>query len=391
METEPLRNLVARLVFFGDFQELMNLYGAADVSLPPEDLAAVYGAYDLNDHDRRSLEEIAAAIGDDLLPNLDEPVTVPAELVELAARCAVEHGKYHVAVKALREAGSLDDAYERFRDYAMDSLASGDYTRAAWELTVAGRLRWASLSPDQRTEFVVGLGINAAELSFALGAQQSKRRLLGGRPLPDFPAWQTYGPLFHARCGIDQCVARQSLDQTIPLAVRYLVHDEELAELALDTANDNNLDLLKALVATSDPALGEYAERYEQAHTHYLRLREEWDKAGEVVVRAEQSPENETDSVDETQPPASEAESESPPDREHREGPDIDTIRSGLEEVQGLLLGRAESRWRNCLAQLAHDHPLSVFTVCTLRGREIDGYVAPVGEPGSAFLKAVLE
>lgn len=389
METERLRNLVARLVLFGDFQELMNLYVAADVSLPPEKLAEVYGSYDLNDRDRASLEKIAAAIGDDLLPKLDEPVTAPAEMIELVARCAAETGKYHVAVKALREAGSLDEAYERFVGHALDSLASGDYTRAAWELTVAGRLGWAGLSPDQRAEFVVGLGIDAGELAFALGAQQSRRKLSGGRPLPDFPAWQTYGPLFHARCGIERCVAQQSLDQTLPLAVRYLIHDEGLAQRALDAVGDRSLDLLKALAATSDPALGQYAERYEQARTRYRELREEWDKPSGVVVEPEQSSEAGTDGADGTQPQAPEGESGSTPEGE-QSGPDIETIRSGLEELQGLLLGRAESRWRNCLAQLAHNHPLSVFTVCTLRGRDIDAYVAPVGEPGSDFLKAVV-
>lgn len=391
METEHLRNLVARLVFFADFQELMNLYGAVDVSLSPEGLAEVYGGHELSDEDRKSLEEIAAAIGDDLLPKLDEPVTAPTELIELAARCAVEHGKYHVAVKALREAGSLDDACEQYRDHATESLKSGDYARAGWELIVAGRLGWASLSPEERSAFVVGLGINPAELGFALGAQQAKGKVTGGRPLPDFPAWQTYGPLFHARCGIDQCVARQSPEETLPLAIRYLIHDSELAENALQVVGDAVPELLKALALTSDPALGEYSQRYEKAYARYRELRDEWDKPDDLAVGIEQSSDDGNDGPDDTEPPASEAEPGDRAQREGRSGPSIETIRSGLEEVQALLLGRAETRWRNCLAQLAQSHPLSMFTVCTLRGRDIDGYVAPVGEPGSTFLEAVLE
>ncbi len=384
METEHLRNLVARLVFFGDFQELMNLYGAVDVSLSPEGLAEVYGGRDLSDEDRKSLEEIAAAIRDDLLPKLGEPVTAPTELIELAARCAVEHGKYHVAVKALREAGSLDDACEQYRGYARESLESGDYARAGWELIVAGRLGWASLSPEERSAFVVGLGVSPAELGFALGAQQAKGKVTGGRPLPDFPAWQTYGPLFHARCGIDPCVARQSLEGTVPLAIRYLIHDQELADSSLQVVGDAAPELLKTLALTSDPALGEYAQRYEKASARYRELRDEWDKAADLAVGAEETPEDGSDGPDDAEP-ADRTE------QQHRSGPGIEAIRSGLEEVQALLLGRAETRWRNCLAQLAQSHPLSMFTVCTLRGREIDGYVAPVGDPGSAFLKAVLE
>ena len=380
METDRLRSLVARLVFCGDFQELMSLYGAADVSLPLDRLVEVYEGYSFTEGGQEALDEIAAAIADDLLPRLDEPVTVPAELIELAARCAVEQSKYHVAVKALREAGALDGASQRYSQYATESLSSGEYDRAAWELIVAGRFGWAGLSAGARAEFVVSLGIDAAELGFALGAQTSRGKVVGGRPLPDFPAWQTYGPLLHARCGIDECVARKGLDETVPLAVRYLIHDRSVAERALEAVAGDAPRLLKALAAASDEGFSEYGERYKTAHARYQELREQWDKGPEEADETDQSL---TDSD-------SESGGESSPDSEREPGTQLDAIREGLQEVQGLLLGRTESRWRNCLAQLAYDHPLSVFTVCTLRGREIEGSVAPVGEPGLEFLRAVL-
>ena len=105
------------------------------------------------------------------------------------------------------------------------------------------------------------------------------------RPLPDFPAWQTYGPLFHARCGIDQCVARQNLEKAVPLAIRYLIHDAELAESALQAVGDAAPELLKALALTSDPDLGEYSQRYEKAYARYRELRDEWDKAADLVAK----------------------------------------------------------------------------------------------------------
>jgi len=381
METDRLRSLVARLVFCGDFQELMNLYGAVDVSLPLDRLVEVYEGYSFAEGAQEALDEVAAAITDDLLPRLDEPVTVPAELVGLTARCAVEQGKYHVAVKALREAGALGGASQRYSDYAAESLSSGDYDRAAWELIVAGRFGWAELSAEARAEFIVSLGIDATELGFALGARTARGKVIGGRPLPDFPAWQTYGPLLHTRCGLDECVARKNLDETVPLAVRYLVHHQAVAERALGAVAGDAPKLLKALAAASDEELSEYGERYKTAHARYQELREQWDKGPKEAEETEQSLED----------GGSEGGGESSPESEREPGTQLDAIRKGLEEVQGLLLGRPESRWRNSLAQLAYDHPLSVFTVCTLRGREIEGYVAPVGEPGLAFLQAVLE
>lgn len=396
MDTDRLRALVANIVFFGDFQELMNLYGAQDVSLSPESLAEMYAGYDLAPEVREAVEEIAAAIADDLVPSLDGPVTAPAEMVELLVQCAIEHGKYHVALKALREVGGLDQAYQRYAEHAAESLAAGDHDRAAWELIVAGRLGWARSSPGQRAEFLVSLGIDAIELALALGAESSRGRASGGRPLPEFPAWQTYGPLFHARCGLEECMAQRSVAQKVPIAVRYLVHDDAVAQRALDAVGEDALPLLKALAAESDRQLGEFAERYRQADERYRELRERWSKGGKAAAEEAEPSAEAPDTAGEAVPgeadePPPDAEAEGPSEDRQPEGSTLEAVRAGLEGVQELLLGRAEKQWRNCLAQLANDHPLSVFTVCTVRGPDIDGYVAPVGDPGSEFLRAMLD
>ncbi len=363
MEKDRLRTLVASLVFAGDFQELMHLYGLEDVSLAPQDLGSVYDPGRLQGAERAAFEEIKSAIPDDLLPRSDHPVAAPAEMIELTGRCAAEQGKLVPAVRAFRGVDALAKYHELYADFAMESLASGSYEQAAFELTLAGRLGWNCASQEERRAFLVGLGIDASELASALGAERSKGRLSGGRALPDFPALQTYGPLLHAMCGSTGCVARRSVAETTPLAIRLLIHDDPVAQRALQAAGDQAPRLLQCLAREADPELDEYAQGYERAWERFHALEVETQEPEEADSPAE-------DDTDADEGPAA-GERDKEPDRS-------EVLRVGLEES-----------WRNCLAELAVRHPLSLFTVCTVRAGSLGTYVVPVGEPGTMLLTAV--
>jgi len=391
MDKDRLRTLVASLVFAGDSQELMHLYGLEDVSLAPEELARVYDPSGLQSDARVAFEEIEAAIPDDLLPRSDQPVSAPAEMVELTGRCAAERGKLVLAVKAFREVDAVGKYHQLYTDFALESLASEHYEHAAFELLLAGRLGWNRASLEERTAFVISLGIDANELASGLGAERSKGKVFGGRALPDFPALQTYGPLLHAMCGVTGCVSRRPLAETVPLATRLLIHDDELSRRALEAA-DQALRLLQCLAREVDSGLDEYGGAYEQAWERFRKLEAETQEEDEeedaqpVEGEAEQPTEDAGESeADE----AAEAGGETGAKRAGRKPTDPGALRAGLEEVHRLLLGRPEKLWRNCLAELAARHPLSLFTVCTVRVGSLGTYVIPVGETGAEFLTAV--
>jgi hypothetical protein len=391
LDTDHLRAGLARIMLAGDFQELLNLYAGGDVALDPEAIDRVYPPESLPAEDREALAEIEAAIADDLLPPLDRRATVPAEMVELTARCALERGKDIPALRALREAESLDKFQRMYTTFAMESLEGGDDTRAAFELSLAGRLSWARSSPEARRDFVTGLGVNLAELATSLGAESARGRISGGRDLPDFPAWQTYGPLLHARCHVEPCVSDLPLDASVPLAVRFLLHDADLAERAIGTAGDA-LRLLRALAAELDPGLADFAERHAQAMVRYRELHDQR-LIRDTRLAAEAKDESSETSTDEEQeaPPEEPAEGEEPEKSAEEERADkTAAAREGLQEVQSILLGRREPEWRNALAELAATHPLSAFTVCVVRGQELGGFVIPASEQAAQLLKAVV-
>jgi len=392
MDQDRLRTLVASLVFAGDFQELMHLYGLEDVSLAPEELARVYDPSGLQSEDRAAFDEIKAAIPDDLLPRPDQPVSAPAEMVELTGRCAAERGKLVLAVKAFREVNAVGKYHQLYTDFALESLALGRYEQAAFELLLAGRLGWNSAPSEERTAFVIGLGIDANELASALGAERSRGKVSGGRALPDFPALQTYGPLLHARCGATGCVSRRPLAETVLLAIRLLIHDDELARRALEAAGDQAPRLLQCLAREMDPELGEYARAYEQAWERFRKLEAETqqDDAEEDARPVEEAAEEPTQEAPGSETDGKpEAGEETGAEEGRRKSTDSGVLRAGLEGVQRLLLGRPEKLWRNCLAELAARHPLSLFTVCTVRAGSLGMYVIPAGETPAEFLTAV--
>jgi hypothetical protein len=384
METDRLRTLVATLISAGDFGELLHLYGAEDVSLSPDALLRVYAPDEMGPDDREVVEETRRALADELLPPLDRPASVPAEMVELTARCAAERGKVASAVKALREVDALERFYRRYLEFALESLRGGEYERAAFELVLAGRLGWARRSPEERMAFVVGLGVDANELASALGAHRERGKLAGGRELPDFAAPQTYGPLFHAACGITGCVSARPLEERTALAIRWLIHDDEVAQAALEAVGAEAPTLLRYLARETDDDLAAYAEAYDRAAERLRQLEPEHESA---------SPDEEppaggaTDSEPEPSDDGEEPEATEPTEQPSR--PKDDTLRAGLEEIQQLLLGRPEPLWRNCLAELSERHPLSLLTVCTVRVGRVGSYVVPVGENGKAFLNEV--
>jgi hypothetical protein len=392
--TEELRTAVARLIVAGDFQELMNLYAGGDVALPPETIARLYSS-----EDRQTLDEVREAIPLEVLPPLDRRATAPAEMVELAARFALERGEFAPALRALREAEALDKFCRAYADFAIESLGAGEETRAAFELILAGRLGWARTAPEARREFVTGLGVNAAELAFSLGAESVRGRISGGRALPDFPAWQTYGPLLHARCFAEPCVSDLPLDTLAPLAIRYLLHDPALAERALAAAGDA-LRLLRILAAETDPDLSDFARRHAQATARYRELHDQrLIRDARLAAAEQQAPEvplepaaePEQDGAEETSENAEDQPEEEPqaPPLDESELDKAEAAREGLREVQALLLGRREKEWRNALAELSATHPLSVFTVCTVRGSELGTFVIPAGERAAEFLAAL--
>jgi len=392
--TEELRTAVARLIVAGDFQELMNLYAGGDVALPPDTIARLYPS-----EDRQTLDEVREAIPVELLPPLDRRATAPAEMVELAARFALERGEFAPALRALREAEALDKVYRTYADFAIESLQAGQETSAAFELTLAGRLGWARTAPEARREFVTGLGVNAAELAFSLGAESVRGRISGGRALPDFPAWQTYGPLLHARCFAEPCVSDLPLETLAPLAVRYLLHDAALAERAVAAAGDA-LRLLRILAAETDPDLGDFARRHAEAMARYRELHDQHLIRDTRLAAAEQrGPQTQPEQIEEPDeedaeeaPQAAEDEPQEEPPTPPADESELDkaeAAREGLADVQALLLGRREKEWRNALAELSATHPLSVFAVCTVRGTELGTFVIPAGEPAAEFLEAV--
>jgi len=388
--TDELRTAVARLIVAGDFQELMNLYAGGDVALAPEAIARLYPS-----DDEQALAEVQAAIPAELLPPLDRRAAAPAEMVELTARFALERGEFAPAVRALREAEALDKVYRAYADFALESLQGGQDARAAFELTLAGRLGWARLAPEARREFVTGLGVNAAELAFSLGAESVRGRISGGRALPDFPAWQTYGPLLHARCFTEPCVSDLPLEALAPLAVRYLLHDPALAERAIAAVGDA-LRVLRALVAETDPGLRDFARRHAEAMARYRELHDQkLIRDTRLAVAEQQAPGNPPEQTEEPEDASEETpedvEAEEPPPQpetpaDETEPDKAEAAREGLGDVQALLLGRREKEWRNALADLAATHPLSVFTVCTVRGSDLGAFVIPAGDRAAEFL-----
>jgi hypothetical protein len=322
--------------------------------------------------ERAELDEVRQAIHDDLLPPLDRRATVPAELVDLTARLALEHRRLTPGVRALREADSLDRFYESYRGFALEALEAGDLPRAAYELTLAGRLGWARADGAERIEFVLGLGVSAGELAGALGAESARGKISGGRGLPDFPAWQIYGPLLHARCHLEGCLCDRSLEANAPVAIRFLLHDPDLAQRALALVQDP-LPLLRALAAEVDPALASFAERHAQAALKYRELHDR------KLIRDTRLQKRDAEEPGE------------PADQETPAGEDAPTeaAAKAAEEAQSLLLGRQEKQWRNCLSELAGRHPLSVLAVCAVRNYDLGGFVIPAGEAATAFLKAV--
>ncbi len=366
-----LRTIVAGLILMGDYQELMNVYQSANLAMPPEMLTVLYGESAFESDDREALGEIRDAIHEDLLPDLTARMTVPVEMVELLVRCAFERGNETLALRAMREAGTLDSTYKRLSEFALQSLKNGDLAQGAYELRIAGRIGWARASDQDRLDFAVALGIDPAELAYTLGGESNRGRISGGRALPDFPALQTVGPLLHARCKNDTCIASLAIDDAAPRAMRLLLHDPELTEQAIAAVEGDAAQLLVALAAESDPELGAYADAYAQADARFREI--------EDITRGENV-------RDESRP---DAEPEGPrpelTDEEREEA-----ITSGLEDVQTLLLGHREGGgWRNCMGQLAVRHPLSLFTVCVRGAPGMGHYVVPVGENGTAFLKAV--
>ncbi|MGQ9729657.1 MAG: hypothetical protein ACUVX8_00145 [Candidatus Zipacnadales bacterium] len=376
-ESDVLRTAVAQLIFAGDPQELLNLYAGGDVALTPQEISRLYGNESLRPEEQEELIEIEAAIPEELLPHPEERTIVPAEMLELTARYAFERGKVEPAVRALQEANSLDRAYELYTSFAMDSLENGNDAQAAFELVIAGRLGWAQLSAEARVDFVANLGVDFGELAGMLGAEISRGKLSGGRALPDFPAWQTYGLLLHSRCAVEGCISDREPEAIAPLAVRYLLHDAELAERALQTSGDARR-LLRALAAETDSDLPTYAERYAQALQRYRQLQEE-----KLIYDPRQGTEDES-GVEE---PADY--STTPPDESQPESARAEAARAGLYEVQSILLGWREENWRNCLSALALAHPLSVFTVCVVRSPDLGGFVIPAGETATDFLRAI--
>jgi len=391
MDTNNLRALVANLILQGDFRELMHLYAAADVSLSPEALARVYDVGGLSREDRAAFDEITAALADDLLPRPGQATPAPAEMVELVGRCAAERGRLVSAAKAFQEVDAVEKYRQLCADFAAESLNAGDYEQAAFELTLAGRLGWAQCSPEERMAFLVGLGIDPNELASALGAERAKGRLSGGRSLADFPALQTYGTLLHARCGTTGCPARRPLAETVPLAVRLLIHHEETARRALEIVGDQALKLLTYLARETDPELDQYAEAHERATERFRPLQAEPDApaAVEEPAAASEPDGSEPEPSETAEEGADEAAEERRPEEGEEQPSKSDELRAGLEEVQRLLLGRPEKLWRNCLAELALRHPLSLFTVCTARAGRLGSFVVPVGEAGREFLTAV--
>jgi hypothetical protein len=398
-DTEAVRTAVARLIVAGDFQELINLYSGGDLAAAPERVDALYPGAELSADDRQALSDVSAALPDSLLPPMDSRATASAEMVELTARFALERGKSALAVRALREAEALDKVHRAHVTRALETLASGDMARAAFELSLAARLGWARTSPEARREFVIGLGIHPGELAHSLGAESSRGRISGGRALPDFPAWQAYGPLFHARCHVDPCISDLPLDASIPLAIRLLLHSNELAEQAMSGAK-NGLELLKALTHELDPDFPAFAERYTTALTRYRALHDEG-LVHDNRLAAQPAPTTDAPPAD----AAPDAESEADPDDESDDTPEdeepkpdpaeaessdkTEAAREGLQAVQAALLGRPEKEWRNALTELAATHPLSVFAVCTARGGALGTYAIPAGQRATEFLAAV--
>jgi hypothetical protein len=224
-------------------------------------------------------------------------------------------------------------------------------------------------------------------------------RISGGRALPDFPAWQTYGPLLHARCFAEPCVSDLPLDTLAPLAIRYLLHDPALAERALAAAGDA-LRLLRILAAETDPDLSDFARRHAQATARYRELHDQrLIRDARLAAAEQQAPEvplepaaePEQDGAEETSENAEDQPEEEPqaPPLDESELDKAEAAREGLREVQALLLGRREKEWRNALAELSATHPLSVFTVCTVRGSELGTFVIPAGERAAEFLAAL--
>ncbi|MBM3497172.1 MAG: hypothetical protein FJX74_00735 [Armatimonadetes bacterium] len=387
IETADVRDAVARLIVAGDFQELINLYTGGDVAATPERIARLYPTEGLPSAEREALAEVLEAIPDDLLPRLDVRATAPSEMVELAARFALERGKGALAIRALREAEALDRAHRSYTDLALRSLADGDMAQAAFELVIAARLGWASASPEARRDFITGLGVNPNELAASLGAESARGRVSGGRVVPEFPAWQTYGPLLHARCHVEPCVSDLPPEVSLPLAVRLLLHTAELAERALQTAGEA-LPLLRALATEIDPGLPGFAQRHADASAHYRALHDEGlVQDTRLAAAAAEAPADPEPAVE---APEGEDEPDAPAETRDEESPDkAEATREGLREVQALLLGRPEKEWRNALAELTASHPLSVFTVCTVHGGELGTFVIPAGRRAVEFLAAV--
>ena len=399
IETDVLRTAMARLIVAGDFQEVRNLYAGGDVALAPEEITRLYPPDGLSAEDREALEEVRSAIPDELLPPLDRRATAPGEIVELTARFALERGKSTLAVRSLREADSVDKVQRAYAAFAIGSIEAGEMPPAAFELSLAARLAWARTAPEARREFIVSLGVHPAELASSVGAESARGRVSGGRALPDFPAWQTYGPLLHARCHVQPCVSDLPLEASVPLAVRYLLHSPELSDQAVSTTGDA-LKLLKALAAELDPNLPDFARRHAEAMARYQELHDEHlirdtrlAQASEAEGPAgadrgeetEGAPEEGTVESAEGEEPEEEVEPETPPE----EADKTEAARQGLREVQAILLGRRENEWRNALSELASTHPLSVFTVCTVRGTELGAFVIPAGQRATEFLEAL--
>ena len=135
--------------------------------------------------------------------------------------------------------------------------------------------------------------------------------------------------------------------------------------------------------------MARYRELHEQKLIHDTRLkREEAESEEDAADAGEPEAEEEAPAEPAEEENGQPTDGEAPPP-DAAEEDKTEAARQGLEEVQSLLLGRREREWRNCLAELAAKHPLSVFTVCTVRGYELGGFVIPSGEQATEFLKAV--
>jgi len=181
--------------------------------------------------------------------------------------------------------------------------------------------------------------------------------------------------------------------------VRYLLHDPALAERALAAVN-NALGLLRLLAAEMDPNLSDFARRHAEAMARYRELHDQKlirdTRLADAEQQAPQNPPEQTEEPqDEPEETPEDAEGDEPqeepptPPADEAELDKAEAAREGLGDVQALLLGRREKEWRNALADLAATHPLSVFTVCTVRGSDLGAFVIPAGERAAEFLTAL--